>query len=240
LHFLFAVWPYVAAAAFALGCLVRGAMVRLQSRRSDRRSGLRSIERRGSRLVTAAWLLLFVGHAVGIVLPGMVLAWNAAPVRLYTLEGLGFAIGLAALGAWLAVAGRSLNTNRSVAADIGDSVFLGLVFVGVLSGLLLAAMFRWASAWGVATLSPYLVSIAQGAPRTQSLSRLPFLVQLHVVSAFGALAVFPVTTYAESALGWVLRARRAKGEVVPQPAGVVLPSTPESEALPASVGQGVR
>jgi nitrate reductase gamma subunit len=248
LQFLFCVWPYVAAAALLLGCLVRSAVVRLRSRPNQR--GLATAPQtsgvRGSRVAASAWLLLFAGHVLGIGFPATVLAWNASPYRLYALEGAGFAMGLFALAAWILVAGRSLrSTDRSVAADVGDSVFLGLVFVGVLSGILMAVAYRWASSWGVATLSPYLASLAKGAPRTESLGRLPFLVQLHVVSAFGSLAVFPATSYAGSALAWAFGARRAKRDVVvvapvPQASGAFVPAAPESDPLAASLGQGAR
>jgi nitrate reductase gamma subunit len=77
--------------------------------------------------------------------------------------------------------------------ELSDTVFLTLLFVGVFSGLLVAALYRWGSSWGAITLSPYIVSLVRGNPTAGFAVQMPFLVRLHVFSAFAVLAVLPLT-----------------------------------------------
>ena len=51
----------------------------------------------------------------------------------------------------------------------------------------------WGSAWGASILFPYLLTVLRGQPTVSLASQMPFLVQLHVFSAFAGLAVLPFT-----------------------------------------------
>ncbi|MBO0911078.1 MAG: respiratory nitrate reductase subunit gamma, partial [Acidobacteria bacterium] len=77
--------------------------------------------------------------------------------------------------------------------EVSDTVFLALVFVVIVSGLLVAIEYRWASSWGVMTLTPYALSLLRGTPAMNFITEMPFLVQLHVLSTFAAVAVVPLT-----------------------------------------------
>ena len=68
--------------------------------------------------------------------------------------------------------------------------------VGIGSGLLMALGYRWGSSWGAVTLTPYLASLFGGEPAEGLASQMPFLVQLHVFSAFALVAVLPFTRLA--------------------------------------------
>jgi hypothetical protein len=113
-------------------------------------------------------------------------------LRLYVLEGSGFLLGGLAVGAWADVMWKhSARRSTSLASAVGDAVLLGFLFVALISGLFMQSLFRWGSSWGAATLTPYVVSILRGRPAVHLVDQMPFLVRLHVVSAFGVLAALP-------------------------------------------------
>src|SRR5258708_26606940 len=102
-----------------------------------------------------------------------------------------------ALGSWLVLMLRHLGeSKRSAFIELAEMVFLSLVFVGLVSGLLMAVFYRWASSWGAITLAPYIASLPGGKPATQFVSNMPILVRIHVFSAFTAVAVLPLTRLA--------------------------------------------
>jgi nitrate reductase gamma subunit len=192
--FLFAVWPYLAA-----GCLVIGTAGRyLLARRSS--AGLASEASDAWAAFGKGWLwqagllLLLAGHLAGLVFPRSILLWNADATRLYLLEGLAFAAGLLALAGWFMLAWRQLKDDSgSRLTQMADFAFLALLFVGLLSGALMAVFYRWGSSWGVMALTPYVRSLLKGQPLVNAAVQMPFLIRLHVVSAFAALAVVPAT-----------------------------------------------
>jgi nitrate reductase gamma subunit len=189
--FLFQVWPYVALAILGLGLVGRYALAPRASGTDD--AAARATALYGaSRLWRIAFLILALLHLSALLIPRSVLAWNSVPVRLYLLEGTGFLFGLVALAGGASVAFRHLVQSKgSVGGEIADALFLSLLFVSVVSGLLTAAFYRWASNWGAATLTPYLASVLQGRASTELIAQLPFTAQLHVASAFGAAALLP-------------------------------------------------
>jgi nitrate reductase gamma subunit len=203
--FIFRVLPYVALATLAAGVVLRYAVLVWQ-----RRGAADSVATRpaggGSRFERGAWMLVALTHGLAIVAPLAIIGWNAVPLRLYVLEGVSFAFGLAALVAWVLAARRHFLRRTSLASDVFDSAFLALVFVGVASGLVLAVVHRWASTWGAAILTPYLISLSRGATHADYVEQMPFLVQLHVFTAFAGVAVAPFTSFVPLALLGVERA----------------------------------
>jgi nitrate reductase gamma subunit len=193
---LFHAWPLVALAICAAGMVVRALAsrethtARLAVRRARRVFG-------GGRVLTAGVVLLLVGHLAGLLFPHAILAWNRAPGRLYLLEGAGFGVGLVTLAAWLRAVSRQLRpTYAPAAVEVAESVFLAMMFLAIASGLGTAAVHRWGSSWGIATLRPYALSILAGDPRNTLVDGLPFLIRLHLFATFAALAVFPLTRLA--------------------------------------------
>jgi hypothetical protein len=63
----------------------------------------------------------------------------------------------------------------------------------MLSGSLTAVLLRWGSSWGAVTLAPYAHSLLEGRPALGLAVGMPFLVRLHVFSAFLTLALLPAT-----------------------------------------------
>jgi nitrate reductase gamma subunit len=145
---------------------------------------------------------------------------------MYAIEALGFVIGLSALATCTVSAHRHLARRSSpTAAGVADSVFLSLLLTCVLTGLALAVRYRWGSSWGAATLTPYVMSLAEGRPEPELVTEMPFLVQLHVFAAFAGAAAFPFTSSAGAALSILGRAR---GRLRGTPAKA---TPPESETV---------
>jgi nitrate reductase gamma subunit len=104
------------------------------------------------------------------------------------------------------VAWRSLVVSAgSLIRHVADTAFLALLFVEVSSGLLTAVLYRWASSWAASTLAPYTRSLFDGEPAAALIKGLPFVVQIHVATAFLLLAVFPFTGIAALLTGTVGR-----------------------------------
>jgi nitrate reductase gamma subunit len=192
--FLFQVWPYAAMALFAIGISIRCALAHKQA------DGLALDLKEswdlfgGGKILPFSLVMLLLGHLAGLLYPHKILLWNSAPSRLYALEGLAFAIGLSALAGWAALMWRQFGRSRgSVLRQVGDAVFLSLLFLSLLSGLLTAIRYRWGSSWGVSTLTPYGLSLLRGKPAVALVAGMPFLVQVHVFSGFVALAALPFT-----------------------------------------------
>jgi len=87
-------------------------------------------------------------------------------------------------------------------------LFLSLLFTTLLSGSLTAVLLRWGSEWGAATLAPYTLSLLRGRPAVALAIGMPFLVRLHVFSAFATLALFPATDAASALVAALSRGGR--------------------------------
>ena len=191
---LFRVLPYGTLVVLAAGLTIRyllnaGRMDNLRGQLAEAWSSFGA-----GRLLRLSLVALAVAHLVGLLAPRAVLAWDASPRRLYAIEVLGMAVGLVALLGWARMLWRHCGSHHpSRLGDLADSIFVSLVLVGMASGLGTAIVYRWASSWGVVTLTPYAASLARGEPVTAYAAQMPFLVQLHLVSAFGALALLPFT-----------------------------------------------
>lgn len=193
-NLLFSAWPYIAMSLLTIGTLVR---YLLERRNMD---AVRQ-EMSEAKALFGSWkiaaLFLVVAHAILLLAPQTVLRWNSNRSRLYLFEALLFVIGIAAVIGLARIVWRHLgHTNRSAIAELSDSVFLALLLVGVLSGVLLAVLYRWGSSWGAMILTPYIASLVRLTPNTAFAAQMPFLVRLHVFSAFAALAVLPLTRLA--------------------------------------------
>ena len=187
--FLFHFWPYAAAVLFGVGILIRFAATRRSVAATvDPRALLRR-----AKLLLFSLLLLVLGHAAGLFFPRLILQWNGLPSRLYALEALAFAIGLSALFACTVAMWRHLSSSDGSIGTLADTAFLSMLFIALLSGSLTAALYRWGSSWGAVTLAPYTSSLLHGKPIIGLANGMPFLVRLHIFSAFATLALSPAT-----------------------------------------------
>jgi nitrate reductase gamma subunit len=194
---LFGTWPYLAMALAVGGLVVRYFVEGSRTGAAERRALEAKLVFGGGRVWRVSLLFLFATHLLGLALPRAVLAWNGVPLRLYVLEGSGFLVGGLAVGAWAELMWRhSTRRCASLASAVADAVLLGLLFVALVSGLFMQALYRWGSSWGAATLTPYVASIVRGRPAVHLVEQMPFLVRLHVVSTFGVLAALPFSRVA--------------------------------------------
>jgi nitrate reductase gamma subunit len=220
-NLLFFAWPYIALSLLVVGTVVRYLLERkhmdvVREEMAEARALFN-----GARVWKVAVLLLVIAHAILLLVPRAVLSWNGNGGRLYLLESLLFIAGIVAIIGLAKIVWRHVgHSNRSAIAELSDSVLLGLVLVGTLSGILLAIFYRWGSSWGAMIITPYIASLARLNPNAAFAAQLPFLVRLHVFSAFAALAILPLTRLAaflvfilHGALGLLGRPVSAAGRV---------------------------
>ena len=185
---------------------------------ADRRCGLRAIalsgrtvERRGPdegwpgvrTIVRGAALALVALHVLLLSAPDAVLGWNPRPAAL--ILSAGFPVG--AVCSWPSADDLARPApGRRHATAIGDVVVSTLVGIELVSGLMLALFYRWASSWSVVTLTPYAVSLLRFNPRVELVTSMPFLVRLHVFCAFAILVALPFATGGSTAVVAVRRA----------------------------------
>jgi nitrate reductase gamma subunit len=197
-RFLFQVAAYL-----AIGFLVGGLWI-LYGRERHRTAG-GALQREGRRdvgrregLFCVSLLVLLLGHLAGIVFPQEILHWNSAAGRLYALEASSFGAGLLALACWVAIIrARVRRPGRKLKEQLADEVFWTLLLMVLLTGSSTAVIYRWASSWGVITLTPYVRSLLRREPLVELAAEMPFLVRLHIFSSFLVLILFPFTRPAQ-------------------------------------------
>ena len=139
-------------------------------------------------------LFLFVGHLTAFVFPRSVIAWNSQPVRLIILEITAFAFGISVLFGAVMLIIRRLGTKRiRVVTSKMDIVVYVLLFTQIITGLIIAYFVRWGSTWFATSLTPYLKSIFILVPNIRPITEMPFVVKLHMVSAFMIIGMIPFT-----------------------------------------------
>jgi nitrate reductase gamma subunit len=189
---LFVVFPYVAIAIAIVGTVYR--MVR----RPFTVSSLSSQLLEGRKLfwgsVPFHWGLVVVllAHFVALILPAGIEVWNRVPIRLYLLEITGLALALWALfGLGMLIYRRvGVGKIRAVTTRM-DLVVLGLLVLQVITGILIATVYRFGSYWGTGVFVPYVQSLFVLQPRPELIAPLPFILQFHASLFFVFLLVFP-------------------------------------------------
>jgi nitrate reductase gamma subunit len=192
--FLFGVFPYIAIVVAVGGSIWRY----VTNQFSFSSISSQFLESRQLFWGSVPWhygiVIVLIGHLVGILFPSGVMAFNGVPVRLYILEGTGFALGLLALGGLVfLLVRRSVNPRIRQVTSGMDLVLLLLLLLTVITGLGTAIFYRWGSAWFVQTATPYFWSLATFTPKVEYMASLPLLVKIHAVNAFVLVAIFPFT-----------------------------------------------
>ncbi|MCC6838885.1 MAG: respiratory nitrate reductase subunit gamma [Flavobacteriales bacterium] len=193
---MFVALPYVAMAIFFIGTIYR------YRSRGFQVSSLSSefLERKklfwGSQPFHWGLLVLFFGHLIAFLFPRTVLAWNGTPVRLLILEYSSFAFALGTLLGLLLLIRRRLGNKRVlVVSNRMDMLVYTVLLTQILSGLGVAFFVRWGSSWFASSVTPYLRSLFALNPDIAAVSAMPWLIQVHIISAFSIIAIVPFTRF---------------------------------------------
>ena len=192
--FFFAVFPYLAVAIAVVGGIARYFTDRFSY--SSQSSQL--LENRqlfwGSVFWHYAIIFVLLAHIAALAVSGAWAKLVANPARLYTLEVIGIALGLAAvLGLAVLILRRISNQRIGAVTSRADWLLLVVLFGQVVLGLWVALGYRWGSDWYVHTVVPWLESLFKLQPDTQFITILPWVVKLHALGGFVLIALFPFT-----------------------------------------------
>lgn len=190
--FLFVALPYL-----ALALLVLGSIHRYRTRRFTY-SALSSqfLEGRSLKWGTlpfhAGILVLFVGHLLPFLVPGLWRELTSYRAFLLTVETVGVAAAV------LTVVGLSILFLRRITvrklqevSTVVDLLVVLLLLLQVMVGLGVAVMHRWGAAWSVGTTTPYLWSLLTLRPDVAYVAALPPLAKLHLVGAWTLFLLVP-------------------------------------------------
>ncbi len=150
----------------------------------------------GSRPFHWGIITLFFGHLIAFLLPSSVLAWNEKPIRLYILEISAFAFGLMTLIGLTILIIRRIQIKRIRIITTRMDIFVYVILsVMIITGLYTAFFFRWGSSWFALVLTPYLRSVFLFQPDTTTVISLPFMIRIHIISAFILIGMIPYTRF---------------------------------------------
>ncbi len=140
-------------------------------------------------------LLFVLGlHLAGVLIPKTILAWNAAPLRLFITETTGLAMAAITLFGLCNIVLRRMHDSKSrIVTTASDWIVYALLGVQVISGIGVALFYGWGSSWFASSLTPWLWSLAILQPDLSYVSAMPWLVKLHIINAWLLIGFFPFT-----------------------------------------------
>jgi nitrate reductase gamma subunit len=189
---LFVVLPYV-----GLALAIVGSVYRLRYRKfsvSSLSTQLLESRRLYWGSVPFHWgiLLILAGHLLALLVPVGIQVWNGSPLRLYLLEITGLALSVWALGGLLVLFYRRLTSARVRAVTTPmDFAVLTLLLAQVVTGLWIAAGYRFGSFWATGVFAPWIWSLLTFRPRPELVAGLPVVLQTHVTLFWLFLVLFP-------------------------------------------------
>jgi len=137
-------------------------------------------------------ILVLLGHLLALLLPQSLRIWNNVPIRLYLVELTGLALGIWALVGLCVLVWRRMSEKRiRVVTSPMDIVVLIFLLVSLVTGVLVATIYRFGTFWFTAIFTPYLASLFTLQPKLNLVAPLPWLIKLHVLNFFILLAIFP-------------------------------------------------
>lgn len=180
-----------------------------------------SVSSLSSQLLERRWLfwgsipfhwgitIILAGHLVAILIPQSIILWNAEPLRLYLLELTGIGLALWATLGMLVLLWRRVSIARIRAVSTPmDYVVVLLLLVSMVTGILIASVYRWGSYWFTGIFTPYIWSILTFQPNAAPLVPLPFTIKLHVFNFYLLALAFPFSRLVHIItwpLGYLLR-----------------------------------
>lgn len=192
--FLFGVLPYIALALFFIGTIARYRDRYARFAFSSLSSQFLENRQHFWGLVPFHYgiIVVLLGHLVAFLVPRQILLWNSQPLRLYILEVSALAFGVLTVVGLAAAIARRLSVKALLrVTNRRDWVVLALLLVQTVTGVWVALAYRWGSSWFAATAAPYLWSIFSFNPNLTAMSVMPWLVKLHVITAWLCVAFVP-------------------------------------------------
>ena len=193
-EFLFIGIPYLAVAVAVLGSIVRY--------RTDQFSysthSSQFLENRALFWGSNAWhygiLLILAAHLAPLIAPGWWQSLLGETTRLYILEVTGYGLAFLSIFGLLLLIGRRL-VNRKIfrVTSRADWLLLAVLLFQVATGIWVAVAYRWGGAWYPDAVVPWLRSLITLHPDISTIAAMPWPVQLHAVSGFALLVLFPYT-----------------------------------------------
>jgi len=193
---MFAVFPYVAFAIFIKGSIqrYRDTGYKVSSLSSQFLEGRQIFW--GSQPFHWGLMVLFFGHLIAFLFPSSLLLFNGSPVRLIILEVTSFVFALSVLLGLILLLKRRLSSKRLLmVSNKMDMLVYVVLLVQVISGLGVALFAGWGSSWFAGVLTPYLRSVFSFNPDISAVSAMPWIVQIHIISAFFIIAIIPFTRF---------------------------------------------
>ena len=139
-------------------------------------------------------LLILTGHVFTLFLPSTVAWWDGVPIRMYAIEITGLALAFWALFGILVLVYRRITTAKvQVVTTPMDFVVLLVLLVQVVTGIWVAIALRFGSLWAVGVVVPYMWSLFKLNPQPELIQPFPLVLQLHIISFWVFLLIFPFT-----------------------------------------------
>jgi len=193
-NFLFGALPYAAFAVFLVGSIYR------YRTNGFKYSSLSSQFLEGGGIYIFAvlfhWgiLVVFLGHLIAFLFPGLTLAWHSSAARLIADEIVIFTFGLAVLIGLVGLVIRRISHPRiRVVTTRMDIVIELLLLAQIVLGLWIALGYRWGYYWFASDMSPYLWSLVKLGPQIDAVSAMPLVIKCHIAGAFLILGILPFT-----------------------------------------------
>jgi len=195
-NFFFIGLPYASLAIMIIGTIYRYRSLEFEYSSLSTQFLEGRILYKGIRPFHWGIIFLFFGHLFAFLFPKTIFVLNGHVLRLLIIEIAAFGFGLCALYGLIILIVRRLQSKRiQIVTSKMDVVVYIILFVQIVSGLLVAYLYRWGSSWFASTMTPYLKSIFLFSPDTAALEVMPIFVQIHVVSAFFILALIPFSRF---------------------------------------------
>lgn len=191
---LFAVFPYVA----VIIAVVVGIYRYRNNRYSYSSLSSQFLENRALFWGSTPWhygiILILTAHVLGFLFPTLWGNLLSERIRLYVLEVSGLALALMCTVGLAVLIVRRLRSRRVFAVTSkADWLLLAVLLLQVAIGFWIALVYRWGSGWYLHTAVPWLQSLVVFQPQIQYVTALPWLVQLHMLTGFVIILLFPFT-----------------------------------------------
>jgi respiratory nitrate reductase gamma subunit len=184
---------------------------------------------------------ILLAHLLAWLFPRGALFVLGGPLRVFSFESLGLAVSVYAfIGLIILIARRLAEGSRAKPMTSGmDAILLVLLLIQVASGIGIAIFDRWGGVWYLSTAVPWLWSLVKLHPDIGPVAALPPLIQLHFVTGFVLIFIFPITRLVHIAVPpvrylWrpyqVVVWRRAPARRTLLASGILMAETSETEA----------